>query len=101
MPKGSSLIRLNNIKVEDIDISMKRSLPVDNELLSKIANETEGFLSWETRIKNYDPEIDIEEERKRLLEEKKQNIEDQQKAFGFPYDETDKPNNSIKEGEDE
>ena len=51
---------------------MKRSLPVDNELLANIANETEGFLSWETRIKNYDPEIDIEEERKRLLEEKKQ-----------------------------
>lgn len=93
--------RLNNIKLEDIDISMKRSLPVDNELLVKIANETEGFLSWETRIKNYDPEIDIDEERKRLLEEKKQNLEEQQKMFGFPYDKSDKPNNSIEEGEEE
>ena len=93
--------RLNNIKLADIDISMKRSLPVDNELLSKIANETEGFLSWETRIKNYDPEIDIEEERKRLEEEKKRNIEEQQKMFGFPYDESDKPNNNIEEGEEE
>lgn len=92
--------RLNNIKLEDIDISMKRSLPVDNELLAKIATETEGFLSWETRIKNYDPEIDIDEERKRLLEEKKQNLEEQQKMFGFPYDKSDKPNN-IEEGEEE
>ena len=94
-------IRAINIKCSDIDISMKRSLPVDNELLANIANETEGFLSWETRIKNYDPEIDIEEERKRLLEEKKQNIEEQQKMFGFPYDESDKPNNNIEEGEEE
>lgn len=94
-------IRANNIKAEDIDISMKRSLPVDNELLAKIANETEGFLSWETRIKNYDPEIDIDEERKRLLDEKKQNLEEQQKMFGFPYDESDKPNNNIEEGEEE
>lgn len=93
--------RLNNIKLEDIDISMKRSLPVDNELLAKIATETEGFLSWETRIKNYDPEIDIDEERKRLLDEKKQNLEEQQKMFGFPYDKSDKPNNNIEEGEEE
>ena len=93
--------RLNNIKVEDIDISMKRSLPVDDELLAKIANETDGFLSWETRIKNYDPEIDIEEERKRLEEEKRANIELRQKEFGFPYDESDDPKNNIKEGEEE
>jgi hypothetical protein len=72
---------------------MKRSLPVDDELLARIAQETEGFISWETRIKNYDPEIDINEERKRLEEEKKRNIEEQQKAFGFPYDKSDNPNN--------
>lgn len=87
-------IRAIKIKSADIDISMKRSLPVDNELLSKIASETEGFLSWETRIKNYDPEIDIEEERKRLEEEKNRSIKEQQKAFGFPYDE-------FEEGEEE
>ena len=87
-------IRAIKIKSADIDISMKRSLPVDNELLSKIASETEGFLSWETRIKNYDPEIDIDEERKRLEEEKNRSIKEQQKAFGFPYDE-------FEEGEEE
>lgn len=93
-------IRANNIKSSDIDISMKRSLPVDDELLARIASETEGFISWETRIKNFDPEIDIEEERKRLEEEKKRNIEEQQKAFGFPYDKSDNPNDD-KEGKEE
>lgn len=100
--------RANNIKSSDIDISMKRSLPVDNELLAKIANETEGFLSWETRIKNYDPEIDIEEERKRLDEEIRKNeeekdkrLEEIQKEFGFSYDKSDKPNNNNIEGSEE
>ena len=61
---------------------MKRSLPVDDELAAKIAQETEGFISWETRLKRFDEEIDIDEERKRLEEEKQKNIEEQQKAFG-------------------
>lgn len=92
--------RANSFDHTQIDISMKRSLPVDDELLARIASETEGFISWETRVKNFDPEIDVEAERKRIVEEKKQNLKDQQKAFGFPYDESDKPNN-IEEGEEE
>lgn len=75
-------IRAKNINPSDIDITMKRSLPVDDELAAKIAQETEGFISWETRLKRFDEEIDIDEERKRLDEEKKKNIEDQQKTFG-------------------
>ena len=75
-------IRAKNINSSDIDITMKRSLPVDDELAARIAQETDGFISWETRVKRFDEEIDIEEERKRLDEEKKKNIEDQQKAFG-------------------
>jgi len=61
---------------------MKRSLPVDDELMARIAQETEGFISWETRVKRFDGEIDIEEERKRLDEENKKKIEQQQEAFG-------------------
>ena len=61
---------------------MKRSLPVDDELAAKIAQETEGFISWETRVKRFDEEIDIDEERKRLNEEKKKNIELKAKEFG-------------------
>ena len=75
-------IRAKNINSSNIDISMKRSLPVDDELAARIAQETEGFISWETRIKRFDGEIDIEEERKRLEEEKKKNIEQQQQVFG-------------------
>nr|DAL59755.1 MAG TPA_asm: PORTAL PROTEIN [Caudoviricetes sp.] len=75
-------IRAKNINPGNIDISMKRSLPVDDELAARIAQETEGFISWETRIKRFDGEIDIDEERKRLEEEKKKNIEQQQQVFG-------------------
>ena len=75
-------IRAKNINPSNIDISMKRSLPVDDELAARIAQETEGFISWETRIKRFDGEIDIDEERKRLEEEKKKNIKQQQQVFG-------------------
>lgn len=78
---------INNIKAKgfdlnSIDITMKRSLPVDDELLARIAKETEGFISWETRVKAYNPEIDVDKERKRLEEENQKKIELQQKAFG-------------------
>lgn len=74
--------RANMINPNDIDITMKRSLPVDDELLARIAQETDGFISWETRVKRFDGEIDVDEERKRLDEENKKSIEQQQQAFG-------------------
>lgn len=75
-------IKAQKLDPSKIDITMKRSLPVDDELLAKIAQETEGFISWETRVKNFNPELDIESERKKLDEEKKANAEMQQRAFG-------------------
>lgn len=75
-------IRAKNIDVKTIDITMKRSLPVDDELLARIAQETEDFISWETRVQRFDSEIDIEEERKRLEEERQKSTEGKQKAFG-------------------
>ena len=75
-------IKAKNINPTDIDITMKRSLPVDDELQARIAQETEGFISWETRVKRFDGEIDINEERKRLDKEKEKNVEQQQKLFG-------------------
>lgn len=88
-------IRAKNINPNDIDITMKRSLPVDDELAARIAQETEGFISWETRIKRFDGEIDVDEERKRLDEEKKKNIEEQQQAFGS----YDFKNTKLEDGE--
>lgn len=91
-----SNIKAKNVDPKKIDITMKRSLPVDDELMARIAQETEGFISWETRVKRFDEEIDIEEERKKLDEEKQKNIEQQQKAFGS-YD----FKNTPKEGEED
>lgn len=75
-------IKAKNINVSDIDITMKRSLPVDEELLIEMAMDTEGFISWETRLRRYDAEIDVEEERKRLEEENNKKLEQRQKEFG-------------------
>lgn len=75
-------IRAKNIDSSQIEITMKRSLPVDDELAARIAQETEGFISWETRVKRFDEEINIEEERKRLDEEKKKSMENHLKKFG-------------------
>ena len=92
-------IRAKNIDSSQIDITMKRSLPVDDELLAKIAQETEGFISWETRVKRFDEEIDIDEERKRLDEEKRSSLEEQQRMFGsYDFKDTQqnsKPNNKV------
>lgn len=75
-------IKAMNVDVSSIDITMKRNLPVDDELQARIAQETDGFISWETRVKRFDSEIDVGEERKRLDEENQSKIEQQQKAFG-------------------
>lgn len=71
-----------HIDYKAINIIMKRSLPVDDETLAKIANETEGFISWETRLQRYDPELDPELERERLQKEKQEAAQVEAKAFG-------------------
>lgn len=92
-------IKAKQLDVSKIDITMKRSLPVDDELLAKIAQETDGLISWETRVKNYNPELDVNEERKRLLEEKKEAAKIQQEAFGsYGFGGEDKEEN--KDGKD-
>ncbi|MCX0353267.1 phage portal protein [Clostridium perfringens] len=86
-------LREKDIDLSKIDIIMKRSLPVDEELLARISQETSDLLSWETRVQRFDSEIDVEEERKKLDEDKKKSIEENQKAFGsygFKHDIDDK-----------
>jgi SPP1 family phage portal protein len=75
-------IKARQLDVSKIDITMKRSLPVDDELLARIAQETDGFISWETRVQNYNPELDIDDEREKLLKEKQEAAKIQQEAFG-------------------
>lgn len=69
-------------KAADISIAMKRTLPVDDETQAKVAQETEGLISWETRVRRFDPDIDVEDERARLLAEQQQSDQQKQKAFG-------------------
>ena len=56
--------------VADIDIKMCRTLPVDKAFKLDELQRTEGTLSLETRLKNYDPELDVTEELKRIQAEK-------------------------------
>lgn len=74
------------IDYTSITVSMKRSLPVDDETMAKIAKETEGFISWETRLQRYDPELDPTAEKEKLLKEKQEEAEAEAqasaKAFG-------------------
>ncbi len=69
-------------KAADISITMKRTLPVDEETLAKVAQETEGLLSWETRINRFDPDLDAEAERTRLQAEQQNTVKQKQVAFG-------------------
>lgn len=66
----------------DISITMKRTLPVDDEAQAKIASDTEGFISWETRLKRYDPDIDVESEREKLAKEAAADAKKKAAAFG-------------------
>lgn len=75
-------IKAKKLDVSKIDVTMKRSLPVDDELMARIAQETDGFISWETRVQNYNPELDAEEEREKLQKEKAEAAKIQQEAFG-------------------
>lgn len=75
-------VKAKNTDLTQLDIVMKRSLPVDDELLAKIAQETDGFISWETRVQRFDPELDVEKERERLDKEKEEAVKRQQAVFG-------------------
>ena len=74
-------IQAKTFNSSDISITMKRTLPVDDETQAKIAAETEGFISWETRLNRYDPDIDVEDERKKLEQETE--LADRRKAEAF------------------
>ncbi len=69
-------------KAADISVTMKRTLPVDEETLAKVAQETEGLLSWETRLRRYDPDIDPNAERDRLQAQQQVDAMQKQVAFG-------------------
>lgn len=81
MLSNINYIRLKG-SLEDVDITMKRSLPVDEETLANIAQLTKDLISWETRLLRFDPEIDVEEEKKKLDKEKDEAATREAKIFG-------------------
>ena len=87
--KSKQAIKLD---VDEVDIKFKRCLPIDKESLAQISQNTENLLSWETRVKEYDSEIDVEGEKQRLDSEKEENMQREQKAFGS-YDFKEGDNN--------
>lgn len=88
-----------SVNPNDIDINMERTLPVDDEMLARISEQTDGFISWETRVRRFDGEIDVEEERKRLEEDNKKKVEEQQKAFGsYSFKDTNLEDGKVDEG---
>ena len=87
-------VKGKNQDLSEVDITMRRSLPVDEEQKARVAEMTDGFVSWETRLKDYNPELDPAEEKKRLDQEKDEDVKRQQATFGMtantpPEDEDD------------
>lgn len=90
-------ILANSIDVSAIDIVMTRTLPIDEAERVSILSQTDGLLSYETRIRRFDEELDPEEEQERLNEEKLNNVKIQQEAFaGYDFNEA---NNTNKEAD--
>jgi SPP1 family phage portal protein len=90
-------VKAKNADLTQLDIVMKRSLPVDDELLAKIAQETDGFISWPTRLNRFDAELDPVKEKAQLDAEKQENMKNQQKAFGsYDFKNGDSGNESDK-----
>ena len=82
----NNVMNLKNkgLVLADISIRMKRNLPVDKLEQLQILQGTDGILSLRTRLKQYDEEIDVDNEIKQLDEEKKKNMENMSNAFN-PY----------------
>ena len=82
---------------------MKRNLPVDKIEQLQILQGTDGILSLRTRLKQYDEEIDVDNEIKQLDEEKKKNMENMSNAFN-PYPDNfneDKPLDKKEQSEEQ
>lgn len=78
-----------NIDLPIVDIKMNRALPVSLDDRLKELQGTDGYLSLETRLRNYDPDLDIDEEMKRIAKEKEEKNKQMATAYGnynFPLD---------------
>lgn len=74
-------LRGQGLDLYSISIRMKRNVPDNLDDKLKELQGTEGILSLRTRLQRYDEEIDVDEELKRLQEEKQQNMQMMANAY--------------------
>ena len=90
----NNIYNLKNVGMElgDIDIIFVRNIPTSAEERLQELRETEGILSLETRIMRYDPEIDANEEMKKIEEEKSNEADLVNRSFSnYVVEEPDQP----------
>lgn len=76
-------IKGNNISVDNTEINMTRSLPVNEVEISEMATTLDGTVSLETRLSLLPFITDVDAEIERVQEEKQKNVEQQRRAFGM------------------
>lgn len=75
-----------NYANEDVDIVFNRDIAInETEAVNNCANSA-GVISDETIIANHPWVTDVEEEIARVKKQKEENLKNQQKAFGMPFD---------------
>ena len=74
-------LRGTALDLSSISIIMKRTLPVDMSERVQILQATEGILSLRTRLQRYDEELDIDEELRRIAEERAERDAQMSQAF--------------------
>ena len=94
-------LRGQGLDLYSISIRMKRNVPDNLDDKLKELQGTEGILSLRTRLQRYDEEIDVEEELKRLQEEKQQNMQMMANAYDNYDYKQDKNNNNNDNKQDD
>ena len=95
-------LRGQGLDLYSISIRMKRNVPDNLDDKLKELQGTEGILSLRTRLQRYDEEIDVEEELKRLQEEKQQNMQMMANAYdNYDYKQDNNDNKQDDKAEQE
>lgn len=74
-------LRGTALDLSSISIIMKRTLPIDLQERLTILQGTQDILSLRTRLQRYDEELDIDEELRRIAEERAERDAQMSQAF--------------------
>ena len=74
-------LRNKSFDLSSISIVMTRTLPIDRMERLTVLQGTDGILSLRTRLQRYDEELDVDEELKRIEEEKAERDKSMSQAF--------------------